>query len=124
MEQKTMKIKRLIEVELIVPTEETKEEAEQWMDGIIASGCSMESSDTDHIIRSIRTVQKDEDDQDSFIVVSWPESQELCEWEGYEQNCSFVMGDSLECCSYLVNKDWYGRMKRGELKPVEEYAEL
>ena len=67
MEQKTMKIKRLIEVELIVPTEETKEETEQWMDGIIASGCSMESSDTDHIIRSIRTVQKDEDDQDSFI---------------------------------------------------------
>jgi hypothetical protein len=56
------------------------------------------------------------------MVVSWPESQELSEYEGFYENCDFISGDTIEPCSYLVNKNWYGRLKSGELKKTEEYA--
>jgi hypothetical protein len=81
----------------------------------------LEKVDMNHIIRDIRMAPV-LDDQDSVMVVSWPESQELCEYEGFYENCDFISGDTIEPCSYLVNKSWYGRLKNGELKKIEEYA--
>ena len=117
---KTTRIRRIIEIEVIVPSDETLQDTEQWIEDNFIPGCSLERTDTDHIIRNIR-LAKDDDDQDAFVVVSWPQSQELCLYEGYEQNCSFIMGDTLDDCSYLVNKEWYARMKAGKLAKVEEY---
>ena len=89
---KTIHIKRTIDIEITVPTNETQQETEQWID------CNFRAD------------------------ISWPESQELSEYEGFYENCDFISGDTIEPCSYLVNKNWYGRLKSGELKKTEEYA--
>ena len=59
--------------------------------------------------------------KESFVVVSWPESQELCLYENYTDYCTFIMGDGLESMSYLVNKGWYSRLQNGELQKNEEF---
>lgn len=66
-------------------------------------------------------LENSEDDQDGVVVVSWPESQELCMYEGFYENCDFISGDTIEPCSYLVNKAWYGKLINGELQKVAEY---
>lgn len=117
---KTIHIKRTIDIEITVPMDETKQETEQWIDWNFRPDGTLEKVDLDHIIRNIKLAPT-EDDQDSVIVVSWPESQELPAYEGFYENCDFICGDTIEPCSYLVNKNWYGKLLNGELQKVEKY---
>ena len=118
---KTIHIKRTIDIEITVPMNETQQETEQWIDSHFRPDGTLEKVDLDHIIRDIR-MTSDEDDQDAVMVVSWPESQELSMYEGFYENCDFICGDTIEPCSYLVKKAWYGKLQSGELKKIEEYA--
>jgi len=118
---KTIHIKRTIDIEITVPVNETQQETEQWIDCNFRADGTLEKVDMNHIIRDIRMAPVLED-QDSVMVVSWPESQELSEYEGFYENCDFISGDTIEPCSYLVNKAWYGKLQNGELKKTEEYA--
>ncbi len=118
MEDRIIHIKRTIDIELAVPKTATEDDISELMksrfvpDGMI--------TDYDGTYRIYDVKLPNDDDQDSFIVISWPESQELCEYEGYMENCTFISGDELPCSSYLVNKDWYARLRNGELRRVEE----
>ena len=116
---KTIHIKRTIDIEITVPMDETKQETEQWIDWNFRPDGTLEKVDLDHIIRNIKLAPT-EDDQDSVIVVSWPESQELSTYEGFYENCDFICGDTIEPCSYLVRKNWYGKLINGELKKEVE----
>lgn len=40
-----------------------------------------------------------------FYVEFWPDSQNLEDYEGYEDNCSPISDENLE--SYVINADWY-----------------
>ena len=46
-----------------------------------------------------------------YIIICWPESQELMELDGFRENCSLINGerglDIYGSCAYLVDKDWY-----------------
>ena len=46
-----------------------------------------------------------------YIIICWPESQELMELDGFRENCSLINGerglDIYGCSAYLVDKDWY-----------------
>lgn len=48
--------------------------------------------------------------QEKFIVVTWPESQNLMEYEGFEENCHLINDDSgldqYGSSAYFVNEDW------------------
>ena len=118
MERKTIHIKRTIDIALSVSTSETREQAEQWIGENFIPDGHLETLNADHTLVDIR-LTNDEDDQDGVVVVSWPESQELCEYEGFYENCDFISGDTIEPCSYLVNKVWYGKLLNGELKKIE-----
>ena len=112
MERKTIHIKRTIDIALSVSESETREQAEQWIDENFIPDGHLETLSADHT---------SEDDQDGVVVVSLPESQELCMYEGFYENCDFISGDTIEPCSYLVNKAWYGKLINGELQKVAEY---
>ena len=118
---KTIHIKRTIDIEITVPMDETKQETEQWIDCNFRADGTLEKVDLNHIIRDIKLAPS-EDDQDSVMVVNWPESQCLSEYEDFYENCDFICGDTIEPCSYLVNKAWYGKLLSGELKKIEELA--
>ena len=105
MERKTIHIKRTIDIALSVSESETREQAEQWIDENFIPDGHLETLSAD----------------DGVVVVSWPESQELCMYEGFYENCDFISGDTIEPCSYLVNKNWYGKLINGELQKVAEY---
>ena len=91
---KTIHIKRTIDIEITVPMDETKQETEQWIGWNFRPDGTLEIVDLDHIIRNIKLAPT-EDDQDSVIVVSWPESQELSAYEGFYENCDFICGDTI-----------------------------
>ena len=120
MDRKNITIKRTIEITMSVPMETTAADVEQWIDNNLIPSCSLEKVDADLIIKDIR-LAVDDDDQDAFVVVSWPESQELMDYEGFYENCDFISGDTLEPCSYLVRKNWYGKLLNGKLQKVAEY---
>ena len=120
MERKTIHIKRTIDIALSVSESETREQAEQWIDENFIPDGHLETLSADHTLIDIR-LDNSEDDQDGVVVVSWPESQELCIYEGFYENCDFISGDTIEPCSYLVNKNWYGKLINGELQKVAEY---
>ena len=46
-----------------------------------------------------------------YIIICWPDSQELMERDGFSENCSLINGerglDIYGSCAYLVDKDWY-----------------
>ena len=46
-----------------------------------------------------------------YIIICWPESQELMELDGFRENCSLINGerglDTYGYSAYLVDKDWY-----------------
>ena len=46
-----------------------------------------------------------------YIIICWPESQELMELYGFRENCSLINGerglDTYGYSAYLVDKDWY-----------------
>ena len=112
MKRKNITINRVISIVLSVPMDETQEQTEQWVDNNIGS---FEQVDADHIIKDVRLSTND-DDQDNFLVVEWPESQELMEHEGFMDNCTLLLNDGFGSASYLVRKDWYARLQSDELK--------
>ena len=112
MKRKNITINRTISIVLSVPIDETQEQTEQWVDNNI---CSFEQVGADHIIKDVRLSTND-DDQDNFLVVEWPESQELMEHEGFMDNCTLLLNDGFGSASYLVRKDWYARLQSDELK--------
>jgi hypothetical protein len=119
MEQRTYHIRKTIDIVVSAPWDELQDDTERWVSQNIVPDCLIKYEDDHHIINDVRLVNDDED-QDSFIVVSWPESQDLCEYENYTDYCTFIMGDELPCCSYLVNKEWYSKLLNKELRRVEE----
>ena len=119
MDRKNITINRTVSIVISVPMEATKADVEQWVSNNFIPDCSLERVDADHIIKDIRLAGSD-DDQDDFVVVSWPESQELMDYEGFYENCDFISGDTIEPCSYLVRKNWYGKLLEGELQKVAE----
>ncbi|MBQ9666342.1 MAG: hypothetical protein IJV33_07715 [Bacteroidaceae bacterium] len=119
MERRTYHIRKTIDIVVSVPYSELQDDTERWVEQNFVPDGSLREVDADHIIKDIKILPYEED-QDAFVVVSWPESQALCEFEDYTEHCTFIMGDELPCCSYLVNKDWYSRLCNGELRKVEE----
>ena len=119
MEQRTYHIRKTIGIVVSAPWDELQDDTERWVSQNIVPDCLIKYEDDHHIINDVRLVNDDED-QDSFVVVSWPESQDLCEYENYTDYCTFIMGDELPCCSYLVNKEWYSKLLNKELRRVEE----
>lgn len=119
---KTIHVKRTIEITLSVPMDETQEQTEQWLDDNLIPGCSLEEVDANHVIKDIRLAGNN-DDQDDFLVVEWPESQTLCEYEGFMDNCTLLLSDGFGSASYLVNKNWYGKLLSGELQK-HDYQEV
>ena len=120
MKTKTIHIKRTIDIALSVSESETRELAEQWIDENFIPDGHFETLSTDHTLVDIRLDYSDEV-QDGVVLVNWPESQELCMYEGFYENCDFVSGETIEPCSYLVNKNWYGKLINGELQKDAEY---
>jgi len=119
MEQRTYHIRKTIDIVVSAPWDELQDDTERWVSQNIVPDCLIKYEDDHHIINDVRLVNDDED-QDSLVVVSWPESQDLCEYENYTDYCTFIMGDELPCCSYLVNKEWYSKLLNKELRRVEE----
>ena len=112
---KTIHIKRVLDITLSVPMDETQKQTEQWLDYNLIPNCSLEKVDTDHVIKDIRLAGSD-DDQDDFLVVEWPESQTLCDYEGFMDNCTLLLSDGFGSASYLVSKRWYGKLLSGQLQ--------
>ena len=112
---KTIHIKRVLDITLSVPMDETQKQTEQWLDYNLIPNCSLEKVDTDHVIKDIRLAGND-DDQDDFLVVEWPESQTLCDYEGFMDNCTLLLSDGFGSASYLVSKRWYGKLLSGQLQ--------
>lgn len=56
-------------------------------------------------------------------IVVWPESQMLSEYEGFLENCSLIMNEKdlkkYGGSSFVVNTDWYNKLKNGELEEKE-----
>lgn len=54
------------------------------------------------------------------IVVMFPESQILDSKEGFFENCELINSDlgikEYGACAYLVDKDWYEKVTKGEVK--------
>ena len=118
MERKNITIKCTIEITLSVPMVETQEQTEQWLDDNLIPDCSLEKVDADHVIKDIR-LAKNDDDQNNFLVVEWPESQELMEYEGFMDNCTLLLSDGFGSASYLVSKRWYGKLLSGQLQKLD-----
>lgn len=119
MNRRTYHIRKTIDIVVSVPYNELQDDTEQWVAENFIPDCSLRAVDSNHIIKDIKLLPY-ETDQDAFVVVSWPESQALCEYPDYMDYCTFIMGDDLECGSYLVNKEWYSRLCNGELQKIEE----
>ena len=122
MERRTYHIRKTIDIVVSAPWGELQDDTERWVSQNIVPDCLIKNEKDCHRIEDVRMIN-DEDDQDCYVVVSWPESQRLCDYEDYTENCTFIMGDNLECCSYLVNKEWYSRLCNGELRRFEELYE-
>lgn len=56
---------------------------------------------------------------DKFILVTWPESQELMELPDFKKRCCLAYDTDFleancpgnESCTYFVDEDWLGEMK-------------
>ncbi len=121
MKDKIIHIKRTIYIELAVPETATDEDVNELIRSRFVPDGMITDYDGTYKIYDVKVVNNnDDDDQDAFVVVSWPESQELCEYEDYTEYCTFISGEDIPSSSYLVNKDWYARLRNGELRRVEE----
>ena len=123
MERRNYHIRKTIDIVVSAPCWELQDDTERWATNNIIPDCLIKDENDLHKISDVRLVNNDED-QDSFVVVSWPDSQDLCEYENYTDYGTFIMGDGLDCGSYLVNKEWYSRLLNGELRKVEEFEEI
>ena len=119
MERRNYHIRKTIDIVVSAPWNELQDDTERWARHNIIPDCFIKNEDDNHKIDDVRLIN-DDVNQDSFIVVSWPESQDLCEYENYTDYCTFIMGDNLDGMSYLVNKEWYSRLRNGELRKVGE----
>ena len=119
METKIIHIRRTVDIAISVPSNESQEETMKWAREYFAPHhLKTRSESGGRQVLDVSFIEKDED-QENFVLVSWPESQELCEHEGYRDNCTFITGDSLPCCTYLVNREWHSRLCNGELRKTE-----
>lgn len=118
MKEKNIHIKKTIDIELAVPETATEEEIEVMIKSNFLPDGIIKNYDGTYRVNDV-TLVEDDDDQDNFLVVEWPESQTLCEYEGFMDNCSLLLSDGFGSATYMVNKDWYGRLHSGELKKVE-----
>ena len=61
-----------------------------------------------------------------YIIICWPESQELMELDGFRENCSLINGerglDIYGYSAYLVDKDWYDKYANAPF--VEDDADM
>ena len=61
-----------------------------------------------------------------YIIICWPESQELMERDGFRENCSLINGerglDIYGYSAYLVDKDWYDEYANAPF--VEDDADM
>ena len=59
------------------------------------------------------------------IVVTFLESQNLCEYDGFLNNVELINSDKgIEMFggdAYLVNEDWYNKVKAGKI-PTKEFS--
>jgi len=118
MKEKNIHIKKTIDIELAVPETATEEEIEVMIKSNFLPDGIIKNYDGTYRVNDV-TLVEDDDDQDNFLVVEWPESQTLCEYEGFMDNCTLLLSDGFGSASYMVNKDWYGMLHSGELKKVE-----
>ena len=118
MKEKNIHIKKTIDIELAVPETATEEEIEVMIKSNFLPDGIIKNYDGTYRVNDV-TLVEDDDDQDNFLVVEWPESQTLCEYEGFMDNCTLLLSDGFGSATYMVNKDWYGRLLSGELKKVE-----
>ena len=118
MKEKNIHIKKTIDIELAVPETATEEEIEVMIKSNFLPDGIIKNYDETYRVNDV-TLVEDDDDQDNFLVVEWPESQTLCEYEGFMDNCTLLLSDGFGSATYMVNKDWYGRLHSGELKKVE-----
>lgn len=118
MKEKNIHIKKTIDIELAVPETATEEEIEVMIKSNFLPDGIIKNYDGTYRVNDV-TLVEDDDDQDNFLVVEWPESQTLCEYEGFMDNCTLLLSDGFGSATYMVNKDWYGRLHSGELKKVE-----
>lgn len=118
MKEKIIHIKKTIDIELAVPKTATEEEIEAMMNTNFLPDGIIKNYDGTYRVNDV-TLVEDDDDQDNFLVVEWPESQTLCEYEGFMDNCTLLLSDGFGSASYMVNKNWYGLFLSGELKKVE-----
>ena len=109
MKEKNIHIKKTIDIELAVPETATEEEIEVMIKSNFLPDGIIKNYDGTYRVNDV-TLVEDDDDQDNFLVVEWPESQTLCEYEGFMDNCTLLLSDGF---------DWYGRLHSGELKKVE-----
>lgn len=53
---------------------------------------------------------------EKYIVVTWPESQELMDEKGFESHCYLISDeqgiDDFGSQAYFVEEDWYNRVNR------------
>ena len=122
MQTRNYHIRKTIDIVVQAPWDELQDDTERWATNNIIPDCLIKNENDCHKINDVRLVNNDED-QDSFVVVSWSESQDLASYENYTDYCTFIMGDGLDCESYLVNKEWYSRLQNGELRKYEELEE-
>ena len=118
MKEKIIHIKKTIDIELAVPETATEEEIEAMIKSNFLPDGIIKNYDGTYRVNDV-TLVEDDDDQDNFLVVEWPESQTLCEYEGFMDNCTLLLSDGFGSASYMVNKNWYGLFLSGELKKVE-----
>ena len=118
MKEKNIHIKKTIDIELAVPETATEEEIEVMIKSNFLPDGIIKNYDGTYRVNDV-TLVEDDDDQDNFLVVEWPESQTLCEYEGFMDNCTLLLSDGFGSASYMVNKNWYGLFLSGELKKVE-----
>lgn len=57
--------------------------------------------------------------QEKFIVVTWPDSQNLMEYEGFEENCHLIDDESgldqYGSSAYFVNEDWLREREKNSI---------
>ena len=56
---------------------------------------------------------------EKFIVVTWPESQNLMDLEGFEENCHLINDESglaqYGSSAYFVNEDWLREKEKNSI---------
>ena len=43
---------------------------------------------------------------EDYVLISWPESQELMEMKGFEEHSSLADCEQFGPCAYFVEKEW------------------